>query len=547
METRSATRRNSDNHGAVQPQRSNDKIRKALKQASKAGLETIMPKVCDPQGEPELRLHNHLASIEPGLAAMAASEDGWEMCVFTTDKARQNPINKLGGYDAAGDASLEAYWEGIGQAVAMTSSLLDCDPPVFLRVSGSSDEGVLVIIGKDMSGKLASDFGPRTTMEEVLREAWALAREDLDLPERTYMLTTPGDGSMVQLDLHSFSQVLRHPDMIVSCNFSASDPAPIRPNKMGFIGNEIRRLENDEVAFYSYLPNAFRVPNGGRAEVLSPFGDNLALMAERDRSLRRMSGGTFIEVKLKAREKDAMDLLPFTADFNGFKGTRKGFAEIFSGRLGMRGLNTYIGKARTNSVLTPIAQAMGSDVGKEHAVIPVTGGYLQYWLDMPPTEETARFIQDSLRSRLHSDVMGDPGHTNLGLDPEILMLDARELDIGDVRAKFILKSLGKDNSPAWILDAADFIPNFVENVHPAIQKEIYDALGMSAADMDGIRAVEQICENHRTIRDAEDLVWAVRNGRLLHGLEGWLFEFAERSYHKMFEMLTDKARRFSVR
>jgi hypothetical protein len=186
--------------------------------------------------------------------------------------------------------------------------------------------------------------------------------------------------------------------------------------------------------------------------------------------------------------------------------------------------------------------------------MPVNGGYLQYYVEMEPNKATHKIILDALTRRIHSGVSGDPGYASLGFEPDIMMLDAIGLPIQQVRARFILDSLGKQHYPTELLDMSDFMLNFLENVNPAVQKQVYESLAIEGdghvklSDIDRMQLVRRICSSRRTIRDTEDLVMVVRHDPQLHpdisskraDLEEWLFDFSWENGARMFRQLAKR-------
>jgi len=416
-------------------------------------------------------------------------------------------------------------------------------------VTAGSDEGVFIMGSRHLSHYAEAQF----------RAAWAHARGTVRLSDYAYSIEVPSNGGTrtYDLDLKAFSRILRHPDMTVSCHASVSQPRRIDPATGGFITEVIREMENREIGFYRQLPWSFRAGNGGLAEVNSPFRTNLARLGARTRD-----SGTFVEIKLSAPE--ARELLAFVHDNGGQKGTRKGFAEIYSGNFGMRGFNTFLGKARANRILTPITWAMddlgkrtaGAD-GKHPMVLPLNDGYLQYWIDLPPTEATRRLVKDAVDRRIHT-TRADPAYVNISLRPVITLLDASQVSVRDARARFILDSLDRSSYPACILERTDFLLNFLENVNHNVQKDIFEKLTLKAYggssinshDVACIGRIRQICARTRTIRNTEDLVWTIRADDSLPTqikhvrtvLENWLFDFAAERFEALYRLLAEKIR-----
>jgi hypothetical protein len=515
-------------------------IRKELERAFDNGLTLPAMTECEPHGEEEKRLTSHLGKkIEPHLKNVAIDQPV-TIVVGGIDKSRQNPLNKLGGAEGLGNASMGAHWDITRRAIGAVASINDGESICMhlARVAPRSDEGVLVIGGENLTVETGIQF----------REAWNMARGRTDLSKYTYSVELPAGPikEMFNLDLEAFSTVLKHEKkMVVSSKYAISRPIQVTPDtKKGFILDEIKMLENQEVAkFYGRLPKSFK-GNGGLAEVHSPFRTNLQA-----KNVEKTTSGTFVEIKLRIPESDADSLLEVTED------TRKGYAEVFSKHVGMRAFNTFVGKPRANRVLTPITQALG-DLGKELdiAVLPVTGGYLQYWLDLPAVNGTAELVRKAIEKRIHSNVK-DIGHIRLPFEPVVSMMDATDVGLSEVRERFILKAIGKGLYPPMILEHTDFLINFVENIKNSVQMPIYEQLatggnGSPLRDLDNIAMVKEICSKRRTIRDTEDLVWVLRKDEGLpdkikakkEELENWLFDFAWEKVEKMRLLLFRKVR-----
>jgi hypothetical protein len=496
------------------------------------------------------------------------------------DKSRQNPANHLGGKEYGGEASIKAYWKTGAYTIALLASINGSErvDTYYARVSPTSDEGVSVVGGM----KLTKDT------EFQFKKCWQFAREVLlDMSEYEYEIPVKnpytGETETFNLDLKAFSRVLRHPESAVACSYMISEPIEVDPNApVGFLMDELRKLENAEIKFYEILPEQLK-GNGGIPEVQTPFSTNLFRSG-----VERKDRGCFVEIKLDISDF-SMELLPLTEDPESkeWRGTRKGFAEIYSGTGGMRFLNTFLGKARANRILTPIAQAMG-DLNVKGNVVPVSGGYLQYWVDYDHIPEldfrvkaaiaesgkgdaiteaerkaiihdiVRETVENAVNRRIHSKGRPEEDKTHIDLDIEpVVSVTGCDIDVADVRARFILDSLGKDNEAVSTLQRADFLLNFFENVNKHIQTEIYEELGengdeaITQEDLRNIQLVRWVCSRRRTVRDVEDLVWTLREDTELpeqirsvkDSLEKWVFEFAKERYEKMFYLLAKKIER----
>ncbi|MBD3210550.1 hypothetical protein GF318_04180 [Candidatus Micrarchaeota archaeon] len=496
------------------------------------------------------KMESHLKK-KAGPYLKAEAEDAalegksFEFVVLTIDKSRQSPMNKLGHPDCIGEVSMDAYWDVGALAVKLLAAINGSSRIAmhYLRVSPSSDEGVIVIGGIRLPHDTALQF----------RKCWEFARNQLKLQDYTCPVRLPESGREANADLKAFSRILRHPESTVACSFLITPPVKLDIfGKSDFILDELGRLEDREIGFYDLLPASLRL-NGGLPEVNTPFRTNMFR-----EEIDYMDRGCYVEIKFDI-SSFSKELLKYTEDGPWGFGTRKGYAEVFSGRGGMRFLNTFLGKARANAMLTPIAQAMG-ELRKELdvAVMPVSGAYLTYWVDLPPGEETKKKIDGAVRKRIHSGRFNkEQGYLGLEFGANYEMVPAEDVLVSDLRARFILNSLGMENEEVCTLEKADFLLNFVENVNKYVQREIYQELSqnggraITANDLENIGLLRWTCSTRRTIRDVEDLAWTLRGDDQLpervknkaEELERWVFEFAQEKYDRMFELLFRKVER----
>lgn len=521
------------------------KIDAALKRASERPTSPPGLTVCDPLGDHDGKLHDYLLTIEPALMEFARTHGDIDVSVICLDKSRQNPINNLGGRKGAGDSAMQTYWEMVDRAANLLRSMTDTELVSLdlIRVSPTSDEGITILAGRNLPSDISTRFS----------RALSMAKKELNLRGKEYNVVIDADNhpEAFNLDLDAFSRVLKHPEVVTSCKYTMSPPRQLgKDEREGFIMDEIRTEENHEIAFYPLLPDEFRVIGDGRAEVRSPFPTNLYR-----EEAAIVWGGYFVEIKLEIPGNICTQLLRFTEDGKeggiAWEGTRKGYSELFSGVGGMRILNTMFGKARANEVLTPIAEAMGEIESKYTSVIPLNGGYLQYWVDALPSGGS---VEELVRTTVQRH-MGEAG--SLPFKPVVTVLDASEYKVPEARAAFILESMGKRECPPQLLDKTDFLLNFIENINPKVQHQIYQTLTMGPnhiriSDLARMQQLRRICSSRRTIRDTEDLVWKLRKDPVNHlgaddskkkELEEWLFDFSWEHADRIFKALTQRIQR----
>ncbi|MCI0503166.1 hypothetical protein L0Y65_00475 [Candidatus Micrarchaeota archaeon] len=513
---------------------------------------------CDPLGKDDnTKLENHLrGTVEPELRDQAGVAEiegrGMSIVVAISDKSWLTGITLLGG-EGCGDASLGRFIQATALAMADVEAANGAERNglYLTRLGTRSDEGAQIIGAPGLSPNADLQFKAALALE-----MGEMAQEGLAGVTYTADVQTQHGVETRELSLRGFSRMLAHPEIVVAGNFKVSRPTAVSGDeKAGFILDVIRRLENSEAGCFDRLPRLYN-GNGGLPEVRTPFKGSL-----KANGAKSMAGGTFVEIKLAMSAEQASAFLPFTSDVRDGEGrlleagTRKGFSEIFSTRAGMRFLNTFFGKARSNSILTPIALGM-SDVLKSGVdVVPVSGGYLQYWLDAQDGASTAEMVADAIRARINAKIpTDDAGFISLKLEPSVLTMDAAGVNLDDVRAKFILKSLGKDIYPVEALSRADFLVNFLWLVNERVQREVFGGLAteengrmpMRLSELDMIQSVRRICSIRRTIRDTEDLIWTLRNDSSLpneikarkEGIEKEFWDFSWERQPKMFELLT---------
>ncbi len=501
-----------------QPEASHEEIRRLFRIAQEKGIEAPEITQCNPQGERERKLHYHLERrLEPMFLEVAYEVPGFGFVVGCLDKSRQNPINKLGGMKA-GDQAIAVYLDIAARATQLVASRNGSEEISnhLIRVSPTSDEAILVIGGNKLTRETEVEF----------RDSWLKATRVTDLSKYVYKLDVPYNGSSraFELNLEAFSKVLTYPDIVTAATFMISRPVVVDPNSEGgFIQDEIRKLENKEIGFYQFLPPTIQV-DGGRAEVATQFDSSLSTMGINERKR-----GSYVEVRFAMSEEDAMAILPFTKDDWGMAyglrdtvGTRKGFNSLFSLLAGMSFFNTFLGKDRANEVLTAVVKAFEDIRAAGKEVIPVSGGYLQYWIDLPPAEETARRIEAKIRERIHSKRRGETGYVSIGMEPVVSVIDATTVTREDLRSRSILNSLGYSRFAPSTLGNMDFVLNFFENIHDDVQKEVRrrvaihnGGLPMSEEDLGRMRLLSVVCDEkkggRRTIRDAEDVLHTLLN------------------------------------
>ncbi len=498
-------------------------------------------------------------NIEPELSLQKMILDStdkgkkYTYIVGQIDKSAQNPINQLGDANGAGDQTMKLYFEEAKMATKRVAGINGSDnlTGFVMRVSDESDEGIIVIGGIILPEAPQVQF--IHAMEMVYRE--------VDLSKYGYSVTVGGER--FDLDLLAFSEIFRNKNVVKACDFHISDPIEMDGRiDSGFITEQIRDLGYESIWFRDELPECFNIPGVGLPEVNNPFKTNLE-----DQKTERTESGTFVEIKYEIPDNIKPRLLGLVRDVRGKnrqlkkRGTRKGFAEIYGGLFGMRGMNTFLGKSITNGMMTTIAFGM-MDLAKEGVhVVPVSRGHLKYWVGLPQGQDTMRMIEAAIRRRTNSGKNHDDySYLDLSLQPKITCMDATGRDLSEVSAEFIINSIkgSMKDYPVSILDQSDFLVNFIEYVRYDIQQEILEKVTKNRTNniskenpgMETIKMMRKICSNNKFIRDTEDFIWTLRDSddvpkeirtdRKRNELEERVFKFIHENYEKIRFHLTKK-------
>lgn len=513
-------------------------------------LSKILPPdltTCYPQGTSERTdqdtLHRHMQKQEGRLRLLARNMPEAVFFMVSLDKARQNQINRLGQKEGAGDAALRAYWDLASICLRTVAGIrvrkrADAEIHVatnIARVSPRSDEAILSIAAPALPSERGAESWFLDTWEDCrILEKYTKYEYDFVHPKGSF-----------RHNLWAFSRVLEHPEMVVSCHREFYGPEPLKADAPAkFLLEAIKEMENREVDRHRHLLPERLGGNTGIPEVESPFNETLEYFVKdlTPDGLRRLfTGASFVEIKFELDPRDALALeavLPIT---------KKGHTEIYSGISGMRGFNTFLGKACANRLLSPVTKAM-FDLETSGLIMPITSNYLSYFVGEPPSPELEQKVARAIREGAPDT---GPAFLNVLQRPRVRILSALDTPMQHFDPICTLKALGVDASPE-ILEKADFIMNFMENVQTDVKRRILEALekkknggkAITARDYENIDMMLKICKERRTIRDAQDMVWVLRGDKTIPALigvgeervrelEDWIFEFADERYEKI--------------
>ena len=478
---------------------------------------------CDPRDRKNT-LHVRMRELEDHLADITSRNPDIRFLVDYRDKRAQGAENSVFGR-AVGDKAIAGYLDTTKNMLAWLRwiGMANNTRAHGFRVSPRSDEIFSIIWGIDLG----------TNHRRQFVEAWEMARSQLDL--RAYRTRVSGGyngGWEIEVGLDQVSGVLWHPKIVIASTSLTSKPIKVLPSTTGFLLREIQELDAQEVRpLLPRLPDAFKLPGHGMAEVETPFTTNLEMMG-----VQRQTSGIFVEIRLK-----------IDADTKGRLGacveqTRKGLTEQNAGLIGLRGINTFAGKAHANSILTAIAKAMESiGIAYDATVIPVNDGHTRYWINFEGSKAQINAVRRHLEKMLNEYI----GQHSRYFEPIIYVSDARTVDVMDTRGRLILTALGRPDLPVGIVDKVDFLVNSIDILFPPVREEIYRRMEsegrLSAIDRKYLTTLARLCEIRRTVRDLEDAIWTLRYDTTLppelrrdkKEVEKWLYEFAQENYERM--------------
>jgi hypothetical protein len=426
-----------------------------------------------------------------------------------------------------------------------------------MRVSARSDEGniVFIVSGEreaviDASAEIRYVFERNLDMLKgclTAQEAQRIDEQSRYPHLRDYVFNVPMDvgGGLFSTpfvaitDLARFGTLLQYQEMVVSLTNRLSMPITVSGSERpDFLLEAISKVEEEEIAFRDRLPLNLRITRA-QAEASSAFSGLVADMGVKERL-----NGTYFEIKLTPSSEDAVEVSKFIRDGwdgRGVAGTRKGMAEVLGFNIethcpewGMRILNTMLGKASTNAILTEISKAV-YDVADRFGVFvsPVDGSF-RYYIEGNLPKDFADAIGAEIEKRLRN--IGGVFRTM------IRAIDAASVEVERVARAFELVAMGKTKYGVEIIEKTNFFVNFIEIVKsagPNTQRDIVLAINFETQD-ERLRAVENIAKlrvifaANRTIRDIQDLVAVLRNEPNVNmtreergELEDWFFDFAD--------------------
>lgn len=479
-------------------------------------------------------------------AKLKAERDGkklWGQIVLT-DAGSQNAINQIAG-ENAGDQNLNAYWDLVSRALGTIAKSVDRNNR--LRIGedqvdlhfvstirkARSDEGKLIILASSKNNNSIIEELSKTPerMGDALRilrkivYGKKLNRNDLErigdeevakLEDYTFRIKT--EFGEAYSDLRELGKLMRHIETLAAVTFECGAPFSV-DDDLGVVERNIAMVESGEIKFGDRIPARLRLfrtmgavetPFAQKLDELDGFGNE-----------RIVNQGHYIQIRFEIPQEDSEQLRRYISDgWDGeeSKGTRKGHAELYGqerGRkkaLGMRGLNTFLGKDSADTLISIAAKAMKKVADElEVSVFPV-GNNLRYHIwekeGIEPNAIVAK-IKEVVDQEIKS------YSRDLEFEARVDVFPAKEVKIGKVGAYFELMNLGRVEEGIEVLERANLIISVIEKIKPSILTEVLDRVVFDQEERDEIKntleKVGRIFEVRRTIRDASDLVSLIRN------------------------------------
>ncbi len=297
--------------------------------------------------------------IEEVLETHLKAGSELDALVLSADKSGLGVINKLFGIQV-GDAALASYFRTVEKGVKEAVGTIDDGVAFFVRAGESSDESVIVIVGRGLTNKKADiELALRRAREETLRNLKEYAIQGKE-----------------GVTLETVGNELRHSELIPAFTVDSTLVHLNEQNVHGFVTRALVEAEETGSLVFATGPTGTRARFGlteATSEIRLP--GNLKTMARevRDETGRIATpadqiSGVAVEINL-AVVSDAdrlflQGLLPVT---------RKGVAEVFSNAFRLRGLNTFFGHGPTNHVVNVIYKAMDEFASQNGLEIMLTG------------------------------------------------------------------------------------------------------------------------------------------------------------------------------
>lgn len=483
-------------------------------------------------------------------AKLKAERDGkklWGQIVLT-DAGSQNAINQIAG-EAAGDQNLNAYWDLVSRALGTITKSVERNNR--LRISedqvemhfvstikkARSDEGKLIILASSKNDnniidELAKTEGRMRDALRILRKivyGQKLERDDLERIEseevarlEDYDFRIKTDMGEAYSDLRRLGKLMRHIETLAAVTFECGDPFKVDED-LGVVERNVAIVESGEIRFRDRVPTRLRIFRTVAA-VETPFAQKLDEL-EAFGSDRVVNEGNYVQIRFQIPNEDSEELKKYIFDGwngEGSKGTRKGHAELYGhdnkGKkaLGMRGLNTFLGKDSADTLISVAARAMKQVSDElEISIFPV-GNNLRYYI--PAKEELdQKQIAKKIKEAVDREIKACS--KDLEFEAQVDIFASKEAKIGKISTYFELMSLGRINDGIEILERANLIVSVIEKIKPQILLEVLEGVIFDQEERDEakntLEKLGRIFENRRTIRDAADLISLIRNDALL--------------------------------
>lgn len=435
--------------------------------------------------------------LESVLFRRAQAEHNLGCVVTTGDKASLNNINKTGDFQGAGDASVKLVQDILQESMLRAYEEI-CGNPYLIRKNGGSDETVQLSAG-DYNRLLEVVVGRPDIFSKIVEKVRRDYAKKLSVYEykarklRLDVLPEPVVEE-VPLDLERYSRALKDPMLITLAHIGSPRVLRIADQEPGFIERTVADIDAQElIRIQSLLPPSFRPQLGSVPEFPGPFDQLMGFAPEKSCA---------IEIKFR-----------HTDEYNRFAPLRvmglakKGIAEVMSGDVGLRYINTFYGKHVADHILSSVAHAM-SRINNELRRVRKTESNLIYVVENSDSTE----IQEKA-TELINNMIRENGLGRVGLVPSLTGINVGEdVHVNDLRASLAIKKMGMVASPE-VLTYTDLLIAAVKIMEPAVIDEAIERSDKESIESGRIvlQIIRNQMEKEEGIRDTEDLVWKMRS------------------------------------
>jgi hypothetical protein len=455
----------------------------------------------------------YLRELESVLMRRAEANPNLGCVITTGDKESLNNINKTGDFSGAGNASVKLV-QDIKKESMLRAYERICGRPYLIRKNGGSDETAELSAG-DYSELLRMIM----TRPEVFFETLERVRADYTkrLSEYKYkarklrLCARPGEPEVeeVGLDLERYSRALINPMLVSAAHIGSPRVLRIADQSPGFIERTMADIDAEELlAIQSLLPPAFSPNLGPVPEFPAKAFDAMQGFA--------LAGSSAIEIKFRH-----VDQFSRFYPLRVIGLSKKGIAEIMSGDVGLRYINTFYGKHVADHILSSVAHAM-SRIGNELQMVRRTESNLIYVVENSDHQRIASRVSRMISARFR-----EAGLEHVGLRPSICAIRSEDVHVNDLRSSLALKRMGMIAKPE-VMTYTDLLIAAVKIIDPLIIDEALERSASSSIQpgKQVIQTIKDQLAKEPAVRDTEDMVYRIRGSKEDPRLEKSVWEYA---------------------